>query len=694
MSSRELLDLAWIVPALPLFGALLLLFLGRRIGEPVAGWIATGLMALAFVWSIVMFVALRDLPSEAQVNVHNLFTWLPAGTLEVHFGVYTDPLSVTWLLLVTGVGTLIHLYSIGYMHGDPRFSRFFCYLNLFAASMLILVLGSTFLVTFLGWEGVGLCSYLLVSFWYERNAAAVAGKKAFVTNRVGDVGFLLAMFLIFASYGTLDYAAMTPGVRAIATGTATAIGLLLLLAAVGKSAQIPLHVWLPDAMEGPTPVSALIHAATMVTAGVFLLCRAFPFLEASADASTVVAWIGGVTALLAGTVAIMQPDIKRVLAYSTVSQLGYMFLAVGVHAYSAAVFMVICHACFKGCLFLGAGSVIHGNHDVQDMRVMGRFRKYLPYTAMGMVVAWLAIAGVPPLSGFFSKDEIITEVFLAHDYGLWVVALIAAIFTGLYMTRLIFLTFYGNERFSAVEARGPQPLPVVSGGADDVAVAERPDGPVAQEGDPSLDHDPSPTVSYGDPVTYPEHPAPPHESPGTMTGPILLLAALAAVIGFLNMPFHGLDFFDKWLEPSFPGVEVHEPSSFLQGAALEVLAVILAFVGISIAYLLYRRGLADPKRDPLDERLGRAAPVLGHAYYFDYGISRLVDGPLRAFARFLDRVVDQKVIDGAVDGIGHLVKAAARSLRHVQDGFVRRYALGIALGTAALLLYVLVWAGR
>jgi NADH-quinone oxidoreductase subunit L len=683
-TARDLLDLAWIVPALPLLGALVLLFLGRRLGEPMAGWIATGLMALAFGWSIVMFAALRDLPEHAQVNVHTLFTWLPAGTLQVDFGVYTDPLSITWLLLVTGVGTLIHLYSIGYMHGDPRYSRFFCYLNLFAASMLILVLGSTFLLTFLGWEGVGLCSYLLVSFWFERNAAAVAGKKAFVTNRVGDVGFLLAMFLIFASYGTLDYAAMTTGARLISGGTATAIALLLLLAAVGKSAQIPLHVWLPDAMEGPTPVSALIHAATMVTAGVFLLCRAFPFLEASPDAATVVAWIGGVTALLAGTVAILQPDIKRVLAYSTVSQLGYMFLAVGVGAYTAAVFMVICHACYKGCLFLGAGSVIHGNHDSQDMRRMGRFRRFLPYTAMGMVVAWLAISGIPPLSGFFSKDEIITQVFLAHDYGLWLVALVAAIFTGLYMTRLIFLTFYGNARFELAAPAAAEAVPVVSGGSDDAAA------PVAGDG---VDSDPSPTVAFGEPIAYPDHPQAPHESPGTMTGPILLLAFLAAVIGFLNMPFHGLDFFDRWLEPSFPNVHEQEPTSFFQGATLEVLAVILAVVGITVAYRLYRRGLDSPARDPLDEKLGGIAPVLGNAYYYDAGIARLVDGPLRAFARFLDRVVDTRIIDGTVDGVGRLVRGAARGLRHVQDGFVRRYALGIAFGAVALLLYALVWVG-
>ncbi len=397
MTARDLLDLIWIVPALPLLGAAVLLLVGKRIGEPIAGWIATALMGLAFVWSVVMLFAMLDLPSELRANVHNIFTWVAAGTLDVKMGFFADPLSITWILLVTGVGSLIHLYSIGYMHGDPRYSRFFAYLNLFAASMLILVLGSSFLVTFLGWEGVGLCSYLLISFWFERNVAAVAGKKAFVTNRVGDVGFLLAMFLIFASYRSLDYATMGVGAKVIDSGTATAIALLLLVAAIGKSAQIPLHLWLPDAMEGPTPVSALIHAATMVTAGVFLLCRAHPFLEASPDAMTVVAWVGGGTALLAGTVAIMQPDIKRVLAYSTVSQLGYMFLAVGIHAYSAAVFMVICHACYKGCLFLGAGSVIHGNHDNQDMRLMGGFKKFLPYTAFAMVVAWLAIAGVPPL---------------------------------------------------------------------------------------------------------------------------------------------------------------------------------------------------------------------------------------------------------------------------------------------------------
>ena len=624
-----------------------------------------------------MFAAIIQLPDEVRVNAVTLFTWLPAGQLHVDMGFYTDTLSVTWILLVTGVGSLIHLYSIGYMHGDPRYSRFFAYLNLFAAAMLILVLGSNFLVTFLGWEGVGLASYLLVSFWFERNAAAVAGKKAFVTNRVGDVGFLLAMFLIFASYRTLDYGALIPGAKFVSGGTATAIALLLLMAAVGKSAQFPLHLWLPDAMEGPTPVSALIHAATMVTAGVFLLCRAYPFLEASSDASTVVAWVGAGTALLAGTVAIMQPDIKRVLAYSTVSQLGYMFLAVGIGAYTAAVFMVVCHAFYKGCLFLGAGSVIHGNHDNQDMRIMGRLRKLLPFTAFGMVVAWLAIAGLPPLSGFFSKDEIITSAFVDKDYGLWVIALIAAVFTGFYMTRLIFLTFYGNERWHPLTAEEAE-------AQGEIQPLDPPD---------LADSDPSPTVAYGTPVVARQHASPPHESPWVMYVPILSLAALAAVAGFVNMPLASTDFFDDWLDPSFRGVAPIEPSSFAQGLTLEIVSVLLALTGIFLAYRLYRIGLARAADEPLDTRLGRVAPVLGHAYHYDDGIAKLVAGPGRGFAGWLDRVVDRKIIDGTVDGVGGLVKRAALGLRHVQDGLVRRYALGIALGTVALLLYLIVRAG-
>jgi NADH-quinone oxidoreductase subunit L len=687
VSARDLLDLIWIVPALPLLGAVVLLLFGKRIGEPIAGWIATALVGLAFVASVVMFFAMLELPHEVRVNVVNLYTWLPAGRLHVDMGFYADTLSVTWILLVTGVGSLIHLYSIGYMHGDERFSRFFAYLNLFVFSMLMLVLGSSFLVTFLGWEGVGLCSYLLVSFWFERNAAAVAGKKAFVTNRVGDVGFLLAMFLIFVSYGSLNYAAIPAGAQAISGGTATAIALLLLLAAVGKSAQIPLHLWLPDAMEGPTPVSALIHAATMVTAGVFLLCRAHVFLDVSSDAMTVVAWVGGITALLAGTVAILQPDIKRVLAYSTVSQLGYMFLAVGIGAYTAAVFMVLCHAFYKGCLFLGAGSVIHGNHDVQDMRVMGRFRKFMPYTALSMVVAWLAIAGVPPLSGFFSKDEIISQAFLRDDYGLWVIGIIAAGFTAVYMTRLIWLTFYGNERY---ETRpGAAAIPVVSGGSGEEVDTDARQS--AAEGDP--DSDPSPTVAYGDPVPAPVGRAP-HESPPIMTFPIMVLAVLAAVGGLMNLPFHGWQFLDEWLEPSFRGVPEVHPDSFIGGLGLELLTFAIAAAGIFLAYTLYKKGLEHAERDPLNEKLGAVAPVLGNAYYYDAGISKLVGGPGRAVAGWLDRVVDDKIIDGAVNGVGSLFAVMSRGIQQLQDGRVRRYALGITVGAGAALLYVVIWLGR
>ena len=442
---------------------------------------------------------------------------------------------------------------------------------------------------------------------------------------------------------------------------------------MGKSAQFLLHTWLPDAMEGPTPVSALIHAATMVTAGVFLLCRSYKFLEASGDAATVVAWIGGITALLAGTVAIMQPDIKRVLAYSTVSQLGYMFLAVGIGAYTAAVFMVVCHAFYKGCLFLGAGSVLHGNHDSQDMRLMGRFRRFMPYTAFGMVIAWLAIAGLPPLSGFFSKDEVITDAFVDDKFGLWILALVAAVFTGFYMTRLIFLTFFGNERWHP----GSEP----------------PSADTTPEAEDDTDSEPSPTVAYGDPVRVPTEDRAPHESPWVMLFPILTLAGLAAVAGLVNMPLRGIEYFDDWLAPSFRRVGVLEPSSFAVGLTLEIVSVALALVGLGLAFMLYRRGLRQPDEEPLDVKLGPVAPVLGHAYYYDEAIAKAVDGPGRGMASWLDRVLDRRIIDGAVDGVGGLVKRGAVALRHLQDGLVRRYALGFAFGVAALLLYVAVRAG-
>ncbi|HUS62007.1 MAG TPA: NADH-quinone oxidoreductase subunit L, partial [Acidimicrobiales bacterium] len=375
-----MLDAAVFIPALPLTGFLMLVLLGKRFGDPLAGWIATIASGSAFVAAVVTFAGLMGEGAHHRSFTQELFDWIPVGALQVKAALLVDPLSMTMALFVTGVGTLIHLYSVGYMRGDPRYSKFFVYLNLFMFSMLVLVLADSFLLSFLGWEGVGACSYFLISFWFERNSAAVAGKKAFVTNRIGDVGFMIATFLIFTTLGSLTYAEVFAGVGGLATGTATAIALCLFLGAAGKSAQLPLYVWLPDAMEGPTPVSALIHAATMVTAGVYLMVRCAPILELAPAATTIIAIVGAATALFAATVACAQNDIKKVLAYSTVSQLGYMFLAVGSGAYVAAIFHMVTHAFFKALLFLGAGSVIHGLHDEQDMKRMGALRKWMPVT--------------------------------------------------------------------------------------------------------------------------------------------------------------------------------------------------------------------------------------------------------------------------------------------------------------------------
>jgi len=674
VDARDLLDLIWIVPALPALGAAILLLFGRRLGEPKAGWLATGLMALSFAWSIVMLLALRDV--EPRVHTVDLFTWFPTGGLQVKLGFLADPLSITFILFVTGVSTLIHLYSLGYMHGDENFGRFFAFMNLFCASMLVLVLGSSFLVTFLGWEGVGLCSYLLVSFWFERNSAAVAGKKAFVTTRVGDFGFMVALFLIFAELGSLDYGAMSAGAGKLAAGTATAIALLLFLGAVGKSAQFPLHVWLPDAMEGPTPVSALIHAATMVTAGVFLVARAHPFFEASGgSALTVVSIIGAGTALFAATIALIQVDVKRVLAYSTVSQLGFMFLALGVRAYAAAIFLVVAHAFYKATLFLGAGSVIHGGADNQDMRTMGGLRKYMPFTALGFIVAWLAIAGVPPFAGFWAKDEVLSRAYFAGDYGVWIVGVVAAAMTAFYMTRAVWLVFFGNERFAAEPATGE--------GSE--APADTP-----EEGGLALE---SPTVE----AFVPPRPArlthAPHESPPTMTLPILVLAGLAAVGGLLSLPFGGIEFLSDWLDPTFERVQEIDVTSFVAAAILSVISVLVALVGLLVALSLYRDGIPTPEGDPLPERLGVAGRLFQHAYYFDETIANVVRGPVTRGAELLNRGFDLGVIDGAVNGVATLVRQGGGRLRRVQTGLVRNYALGVVLGAVALLVFLAVRAG-
>jgi len=444
------LDAAFLIPAFPLAGFLAILLAGRRLGEPAAGWLATLAMGGSFAASAVVFAGLLGEPESQRRHVQTLWEWVPAGELSVDVGLLVDPLSITMALFVSGVGALIHLYSIAYMHGDEHFARFFVYLNLFAFSMLMLVLGDNMLLTFLGWEGVGACSYLLISFWFSDEANASAGKKAFVTNRIGDWGFMVAMFAVFTTIGSIRYLDIFGNAGAFGETTATVVTVLLLVAAAGKSAQIPLYVWLPDAMAGPTPVSALIHAATMVTAGVYLLVRVNPLIaEASSWAPGLIAWVGVLTALLAASIAIAQNDIKKVLAYSTISQLGYMFLAVGSGAYVAAVFHMVTHAFFKALLFLGSGSVIHGMHHEQDMRRFGGLRKLMPITSATFIVGWLAIAGVPPFSGFWSKDEILAYAYQQSPI-LWALGLLTAVLTAFYMSRQVLMTFYGRLRFADI----------------------------------------------------------------------------------------------------------------------------------------------------------------------------------------------------------------------------------------------------
>jgi len=445
-----MLDAVVLIPAFPLLGFLTLLVFGRRLGEPRAGWLATLAMGGSFGASLVTFLALVGEDMENRRHVTTLWEWVPVGDFSVDVGFLVDPLSITMTLFITGVGSLIHLYSVGYMHGDQNFSKFFLYLNLFAFSMLMLVLGDNMLLTFLGWEGVGACSYFLISFWFTDPANATAGKKAFVTNRIGDWGFMVAMFLTFSSIGSIRYLDVFGNASSLTTGTATAITVLLLVGAAGKSAQFPLYLWLPDAMAGPTPVSALIHAATMVTSGIYLLTRVNPIIaESSSWAPELIAWVGAGTALFAATIAVAQNDIKKVLAYSTVSQLGYMFLAVGTGAYVAAIFHMITHAFFKALLFLGSGSVIHGMHHDQDMRHYGGLRALMPITSGTFIIGWLAIAGVPPFAGFWSKDEILAHAF-DHNVVLWMIGLVTAILTAFYMSRQVFMTFFGRYRYADV----------------------------------------------------------------------------------------------------------------------------------------------------------------------------------------------------------------------------------------------------
>ena len=627
-----LVDLVWLIPAFPLAGVLILVVSGRRLGEPRAGWLATAMMGGSFVATLLVFIGLLGHDGEERQKVLTLFEWVPAGRLAVDIGFLADPLAITMALFVTGVGALIHLYSIGYMHGDEGFSRFFVYLNLFAFSMLMLVLGDNLLLTFLGWEGVGACSYLLISFWFTDETNATAGKKAFVTNRVGDWGFLVAMFLAFLTFGSLQYGEIFYDLESngVAAGTASAIVVLLLVGAAGKSAQFPLHIWLPDAMAGPTPVSALIHAATMVTAGVYLLIRMNPIIaEAHGWVPDLIMWLGLGTALMAATIAVAQNDIKKVLAYSTVSQLGFMFVAVGSGAYVAAIFHMVTHAFFKALLFLGAGSVIHAMHGDQDLRRYGGLARFLPVTSMTFVAGWLAIAGVPPFSGFWSKDEI-----LVYAYGenklLWLLLLVTAVLTAFYMTRLVLMTFFGPRRWAGEAAD-------------------------------------------------------PHESPWTMTAPLVVLAALAVVAGVVNLPFaSSTHFLGNWLDPAFFGNASHLSLGGGTKWVLAAVAIVGSLLGVSAGAAVYARRRVDPAR--LEH------PFLARAWRIDELVTAFMGGPgRRAFERTTR--FDEQVVDGAVNATGALIRRAGTKLRVSQTGLVRSYALGIAAGAVALLAWFLSRAG-
>ena len=659
--------LLWIIPALPLLGFLVLIPLGRKLGEPLAGWLATATVSGSFVAVVATYFSLLNKPAEARSFDQHLFTWIPSGTFRVSVGFLADPLSIVMCLFVTGVGALIHLYSIGYMHGDPKFSKFFTYLNLFVFSMLMLVLGNNLLLTFLGWEGVGACSYLLISFWHTIPANASAGKKAFITNRVGDWGFMIATFLIWTTIGSIDYSNIISGANGGAfTGvTATAVVLLFLVAATGKSAQIPLFVWLPDAMAGPTPVSALIHAATMVTSGVYLLIRLHPILDHVGWANDVIAWVGVATALVAATIAVTQNDIKKVLAYSTVSQLGFLFLAVGTGNYVAAIFHMVTHAFFKALMFLGSGSVILGMDHEQDMRRYGNLRKYMPITAGTFIIGWLAIAGVPPFSGFWSKDEILAGAWgkgTGQGYAMWALGLFAALLTAFYMTRLVIQTFFGDEKWRAAET-------TAAAHADADADAEP--EPVGAHASVDASHD-----AHDHHGLTPDHT--PRESPVLMTLPLVVLSALALAGGLINLPFtKRTEALGDWLEPVLGSHTLG-----VEGPGLVVLAVVAtaaSLLGIALAGLVYVR-----KRIPAEDV---ELDLFAKGWYIDSSYAKFMGGPGRVM---FDSIAwfDRHIIDGAVNGVAAIVAGAGARLRKFQSGQVRGYAVGMAVGAALLLGYV------
>jgi len=664
------------IPLLPLAGAAINGLLGKRFPRWLVAAIALSFTAASFAWAAIAAIswvtaAGKDLHG-AVPYVEHFATWLQVSDFQAEYGFYLDQLSMVMMLIVTGVGFLIHIYSVGYMWEEGGFYRFFSYLNLFMFFMLTLVLANNYLLMFVGWEGVGLASYLLIGFFFWRDSAAAAGKKAFIVNRIGDFTFLIGLFLLIKHFGSLDFGTVFSKIGAMpageATGLFTAIALMLLGGACGKSAQLPLYVWLPDAMEGPTPVSALIHAATMVTAGVYMIARSHAIFDRAPTALLVVAIIGAITAFFAATIGMVQNDIKRVLAYSTISQLGYMVLACGVAAYSAALFHLMTHAFFKALLFLAAGSVIHSLGGEQDMRRMGGLRKKIPWTFWTMTFATLAIAGAPPFSGFFSKDEILWNAFRSPhgSWVLWAIGLITAGLTSFYMFRLWFLTFFGD--FRCAEHEESKAAPPAHGS-----------------------HASSDAHGHGGV----------HESPPIMLVPLVILAILSLVGGWIGIPpaFGGGDHFENFLAPVF---EVHAtatptaPVSPVEPGGpsvmtLAVAAIAAALVGFLLALWMYwsRPQLHVQVR----ERLRGLYRVLENKYWVDEAYSAVFVRPLIEFSRaVLWRGIDVAVIDGTVNGSAAAARELSDSVRHMESGNIRSYAGWIAAGAACVLIYM-IWLG-
>ncbi len=616
----------------PLIGFGISGLLGRFLPKNITGLISSASVLLSFCCSIRLFTHLLNGGEALKLNLYN---WISAGSISIDFSFLADNLSVWMMLIITGIGFLIHIYSIGYMKQDEGFYKFFAYLNLFIFSMLVLVLGSNYVLLFFGWEGVGLCSYLLIGFWYANSDFGYAARKAFIMNRIGDLGLLLGIFMLFSVFGSTDYHLVFTKAGQANSGTIELICLLLFIGAIGKSAQIPLFTWLPDAMAGPTPVSALIHAATMVTAGVYLIARSSVLFIGTEWVSTLVMVIGLLTALVAATIALKQNDIKKVLAYSTVSQLGYMFVALGVGAYSTALFHVTTHAFFKALLFLGSGSVIHAMSGEQDIRFMGGLRKKLKITHLTFLLGTLAITGVPPLAGFFSKDEILAKAFFGHGMLVFIILAITSVFTAIYMFRLYFLTFYGTFR--------------------------------------GTDHQKSHL----------------HESPLTMTIPLIVLAILSCIGGFLGLSslFSHHHFVHDFLHKVLTDAAIPHPSHFFEmvilGASLLVLTVI-----IFTTYRFYTSAKNIPVA--LDQEVG-VSKLLGHKYYFDELYRFIFQKPVEWMSKFTFQTIDRKLIDGIVNAFGKIADFFGTHLRTLQSGNVEYYLLAMVVGVVSfLVIYQLV----